>query len=237
VCRRAPVRLARRARILLVRGISPEATVRRTRPPPALPTICPPRRPRAKSPRARTGRAKTPVGSRERPHLWAPPLALERLGRAGARSPPGMPPARSRTPGVRVGRRALGRPSRSSRRCNRPSRGNRRRLSHDRNRRPAAKLRALPRLRSLVLNLHPPQGLPRHSRPLAPYPYGIRPHLLRPSNPFGRVWGLVGRPITLRRVQVLRLSGSNPRRPPRSRSSSAQRLETSPALQPVRGPR
>ena len=121
---------------------------------------------------------------------------------AAARSLLGLPPARShrrratavpersadpadtsrRTTQQKQGR--PGRPDRHSR-----SRCPRRRLSHDRNRRPAAKLRALPLQRSRVLHLRRPQGLPMHSRPLVPYPYGIRRRFQQPKQ---SVWARLG---------------------------------------------
>jgi hypothetical protein len=242
VHRRAPVRLVRRARLLLVRGISPAATARRIARQPPLPRIRPPRR--AKSPRAQTARAKTPQESNERPLLRAPALlVLGRLVQAGARNLPELPPVRSRPPaGVQAGprihhrlsrstsqgrrssrntspghrpRRDRGRPRGRRRRLSR-SRCHRSRLSHDRSRRPAAKLRALRRQCSRVLHLRRAKGLRIHSRSLGPYPYGIRRRLQHPSNPFGADWGLAGRPSILRQTRLLRLSSSN--RGPLSRS-------------------
>jgi hypothetical protein len=280
VHRRAPVRLVRRARLLLVRGISQAATARRIARQPPLPRIRPPRRPRAKSPRAQTARAKIPRESNERPLLRAPALlVLGRLVKAGARNLPELPPVRSRPPaGVQAGPRIHHRLSRSNSQGRRSSRntspGHRprrdrgrrrrlsrsrcphrrlsrsrcphrrlsrsrcphrrlsrsrcphrrlsrsrcphRRLSHDRSRRPAAKLRAPRRQCSRVLHLRRAKELRIHSRPLGPYPYGIRRRLQHPSNPFGADWGLAGRPSLLRQTRLLRLSNSN--RGPLSRS-------------------
>jgi hypothetical protein len=122
VHRRAPVRLVRRARLLLVRGISPAATARRIARQPPLPRIRPPRR--AKSPRAQTARAKIPQESNERPLLRAPALlVLGRLVQAGARNLPELPPVRSRPPaGVQAGPRIHHRLSRSTSQGRRSSR-------------------------------------------------------------------------------------------------------------------
>jgi len=124
VHRRAPVRLVRRARLLLVRGISPAATARRIARQPPLPRIRPPRRPRAESPRAQTARAKSPRESNERPVLRAPALlVLGRLVKAGVRNLPELPPVRSRPPaGVQAGPRIHHRLSRSTSQGRRSSR-------------------------------------------------------------------------------------------------------------------
>jgi hypothetical protein len=232
VHRRAPVRPVRRARVLQVSGISPRATARRTGRQPAPPAIRPPRMPRAKSPPARTARAKNPMASNERPLLPAPaPLVLGRLVRAGAHNLPEPPPARNRPPvGDRAVPRILRRPSRNTSRRNRPSRnrglcrGRRRRLSRSRcrprslshDRRPAARPRALQPRRSRVRQLRRIQ-LPMHSRPQVPYQYGIRRSSRHPSNPCCRASGLAGRPSLLRETRLLSLPSSNPLRPSRSR--------------------
>ena len=96
----------RRARLLLVREINLAATARRTGRQQALPTIRPPRRPRLKSPRARTARAKSPPESNERP----PPPTPPRTGAAGeSRSP--QPPGTAARPQPTAGGRPGGSPN------------------------------------------------------------------------------------------------------------------------------
>jgi hypothetical protein len=265
VHRRAPVRLVRRARVLLVRGINPAATARRTGRQPAPARVRLARSPRSKHPRARTAKARSlpelpPVRSRPPADVRGDPRVLRRPSRSISR---GRRSSRN-TSRPHPPRRNKGRPKGRRRRLSR-SRCLRRRLSHDRNRSPEAKPGALPRQRSRVLLLRRLQGLHINSRPLGPYPYGIRRLLQHRSNPFGAAWGLAGRPSLLQEARLLSLCNSNPRRPLRSRrqshqverlgrlprqvqslrqdrrrvrrSSSARRLETSLVARQVRGPR
>jgi hypothetical protein len=148
VHRRTLVRLVRRALLLLVRGISPAATARRTGCQPAPPRVRPPRRPRAKGPQARTARAKSPPESNKRPLRRAHAvLVLGRLVRAGTRSLPGLPPVRSRPPaGDRAEPQLLRRRSKSISRGPRSSRNTSRGHRLRRNRgRPRGRRRRLSR--------------------------------------------------------------------------------------------
>jgi hypothetical protein len=148
VHRRVLVRLVRRALLLLVRGISPAATARRTGCQLAPPRVRPPRRPRAKGPQARTARAKSPPESNERPLRRAHAvLVLGRLVRAGTRSLPGLPPVRSRPPaGDRAEPQLLRRRSKSISRGPRSSRNTSRGHRLRRNRgRPRGRRRRLSR--------------------------------------------------------------------------------------------
>ena len=148
--RKAPVRLVRRARALLVRGISLAATALRIgRRPPAPPRIRPPRKPRVKSPPDRTGRAKSPPESSERPTLRA--LLVLGLVRSGARSHLGQQTVRRLlSAGDRADPRILRRPSRSisrgSQSSRNTSRGHRPRRNRGRSRR---RLRRLSRSKCL----------------------------------------------------------------------------------------
>jgi hypothetical protein len=237
---RAPVRRVRRARGLPVRRISPGTTAPRTprsRRQQALPTTLLPPRSRARSPRPQTARARSRVRAVHR--------ALRRPSNTNRRSRPNRS-------------RRLGRPRNRSR-------DRRRRLNHNGNPRPAAKLRARPLKRSLVLHLRRRRALRMHRRPLAPYPYGTRLSLQHPRDHSSRVWDLERRPSKLRETRLLRLhcrlrlrrrSRRQPhqvvqprrsfspvqslrpdRRLVRRRSSSARRPTSSLELQPVRGPR
>lgn len=215
--RRVPVRLVRRAPIHLVRGISPAATARRTGRHPALPRVRLARSPRSKSPRARTARAS---GLPELPTVRSRPAAGDRAEprvlRRASRSISRVRRSSRNTSRRHLPRRNRGRPKGRRRRLSR-SRCPLRRLSHDPNRRPEAKPRALPRQPSCVLHLSRRQGLRINCIPLGPYRCGIRRLLQHRSNPSGDASGLAGRQSLLRCTRLLRLSSSNPGRPSRSR--------------------
>ncbi len=194
------------------------------------------------------------------------------------RSPLGLPPVRRPLVRAQEGLRALRRWTRDSNRRSRPRRNRRRsrrrnrsrvphrrisrgkcnphQLSHDRNRRPAARPRARP-LRSSHVNRRRAQGLPMLGRRQVPYPYGIhrrQQHLKKAS---GRGWVLEGKPSGQRATRQLRLPsslgfrprsrrlphpvGSDPRqvRPLRAGSGVVRRCSRArrpgPSLEPVLG--
>lgn len=195
--RRTPVRLVRRALLLLVRGISPAATARRTGCQPAPPRVRPPRRPRAKGPQARTARAKSPPESNERPLRRAHAvLVLGRLVRAGTRSLPGLPPVRSRPPaGDRAEPQLLRRRSKSISRGPRSSRNTSRGHRLRRNRgRPRGRRRRLSRGRC------PCRRLSRGRCPCRRLSHGCN---RRPAAKLGALLRQRSRVLRLRRPQGL----------------------------------
>jgi hypothetical protein len=174
VHRRVPGRLVRKARPLLV---------------------CPLRRPRAKSLRARTARTSSREKGMLGPHLRVQ-LALEVARPVGqpARSLPGRPPVRSHPPtGVRVGPRAVRRFSRSRRlrrrrsrgrhRRSRRSRGSHRRRNSRARRRIRGRRRRLSRIRYRRRPLSHTRNLTPVAKSRALYRYGIRRRLRHQSSP------------------------------------------------------